>query len=251
MTSGHASGLAGQTYEGRLVSDRLEEDGYAIRPGVVPPDVIDRLIGELSSLAASEAVRGRADRVFAVRNLLALSPGVRELVRLAAVRRAVEAVIGEGAKVVRAILFDKVPGANWKVAWHQDLSIAVRQRRDVPGFGPWSVKAGVPHVQPPAELLGRMLTLRLHLDDCGEANGPLRVLPGSHRHGSLARAEVERWRGEGSAVACHVPAGGAVLMRPLLLHASSAATAAGHRRVVHLEWSADPLPDGLHWHEQA
>jgi ectoine hydroxylase-related dioxygenase (phytanoyl-CoA dioxygenase family) len=125
----------------------------------------------------------------------------------------------------------------------------VRERAETPGFGPWSVKAGVPHVQPPPELLARMLTLRLHLDDCGPANGPLQVLPGSHADGALSPAAVAAWRGRVPPEACLVPAGGAVLMRPLILHASSAATAVGHRRVVHLEWSADELPGGLRWHE--
>jgi hypothetical protein len=67
---------------------------------------------------------------------------------------------------VRAIYFDKTPDSNWNVAWHQNLTIAVRERRDAAGFGPWSVKAGVPHVQPPVELLEHLVAVRLHLDPC-------------------------------------------------------------------------------------
>ena len=148
---------------------------------------------------------------------------------------------------MRGILFDKTPGANWNVVWHQDLSIAVRERRDVPGFGPWSQKAGVAHVQPPPTILERMLTVRLHLDDCDEANGPLLVLPGSHRSGRLTPEQVQQWRGKTAAVPCLVPSGGALLMRPLLLHASSSSQSPRHRRVVHLEYAAEALPEGLEW----
>jgi ectoine hydroxylase-related dioxygenase (phytanoyl-CoA dioxygenase family) len=94
-----------------------------------------------------------------------------------------------------------------------------------------------------------MVTLRLHLDNCGPENGPLQLLPGSHRQGVLSPAQVQAWRERTTPVSCCVPAGGALLVRPLLLHASSAATAPGHRRVIHLEWSADELPGGLAWHE--
>ena len=95
---------------------------------------------------------------------------------------------------VRAILFDKTPSANWKVVWHQDLTIAVRERGVVSGFGPWSEKEGVVHVQPPIELLERMLAVRVHLDDCGADNGPVRVLPASHRVGRLSGEAIDEWR---------------------------------------------------------
>ena len=65
---------------------------------------------------------------------------------------------------VRAIMFDKSTDANWLVPWHQDLTIAVQARVEAEGFSPWSIKEGVPHVQPPVALLEQMLTVRLHLD---------------------------------------------------------------------------------------
>jgi len=40
-------------------------------------------------------------------------------------------------------------------------------------------------------------------------------------------------------------------MRPLLLHGSSAAKAPNGRRVVHLEFTADELPDGIRWRRLA
>jgi ectoine hydroxylase-related dioxygenase (phytanoyl-CoA dioxygenase family) len=128
-----------------------------------------------------------------------------------------------------------------------DLIIPVREKRETPGFSGWSVKDGVPHVHPPAEILAGMLTVRLHLDECGADNGPLRVIPGSHRHGKLSAEEIRRLRGETDPVVCSVAAGGALLMKPLLLHASSPAVVPGHRRVLHLEYARDPLPEGQVW----
>jgi ectoine hydroxylase-related dioxygenase (phytanoyl-CoA dioxygenase family) len=159
-----------------------------------------------------------------------------------------QSLLGQEARVVRGILFDKTPGANWKVPWHQDLTIAVKQKREAPGFGPWSIKAGIPHVQPPIEVLQRMVTLRLHLDECDADNGPLRVLPGTHRHGRLSSEAIAEQRCLASEVLCTSPRGGALLMKPLLLHASSPCRSPRHRRVVHLEWSSDTLPHGLQWH---
>ena len=119
----------------------------------------------------------------------------------------------------------------------------MQERIDVPGFGPWSIKSGVPHVQPPVEVLEQMVAVRLHLDDCGEENGPVRVLPGSHRLGRMVNPP---W-GVPSGVSCVVPRGGVLLMRPLLWHASSPAASPAHRRVVHIEFAAMPLPGGLKW----
>jgi ectoine hydroxylase-related dioxygenase (phytanoyl-CoA dioxygenase family) len=120
-----------------------------------------------------------------MRNLLERVPLVRQLCEQTPIRSLVEPILGVNCFPVRGILFDKISGANWKVPWHQDLTIAVREKHETEGFGPWSVKDGVVHVQPPVRVLENMLTMRLHLDDCDEGNGPLRVLPGSHCSGKL------------------------------------------------------------------
>ena len=152
---------------------------------------------------------------------------------------------------MRVIYFDKSPDGNWLVSWHQDLTIALREQVETPGFGPWSVKDGIPHVHPPAELLERMLTVRLHLDAADETNGALRVLPGPHREGRLPNAQTQAWRTRAAEVTCKADCGEALLMRPLLLHASGKSTSPRHRRVLHLEYAAFPLPLGLHWHAAA
>ena len=73
-------------------------------------------------------------------------------------------------------------------------------------------------------------------------------MPGSHRGGRLTAPEIQRQRTQTSSVACPVPSGGALLMRPLLLHASAASQSPRHRRVIHLEYAADSLPGSLQWH---
>jgi ectoine hydroxylase-related dioxygenase (phytanoyl-CoA dioxygenase family) len=137
----------------------------------------------------------------------------------------------------RATLFDKSARNNWLVVWHQDTALPLRERRDVPGWGPWSVKAGIAYAHAPASALSRIIALRLHIDDSRADNGPLRVLPGTHTLGVLSDAEVGRLARETRPVDCVVPAGGIVAMRPLLLHASSKAETDRPRRVLHIEYA--------------
>ena len=220
----------------------IARDGWAVTPPLSPQLEVDALVAAVAPLAAD--ARG------GVRNLLDSAPAVRALATSPAVRSVAEAVLGPGCFAVRALLFDKTPDANWKVTWHQDLTIAVRARANVTGYGPWSEKAGVPHVQPPAELLERMLAVRVHLDDCGADNGPVRVISGSHRVGRLSGTAIDAWRGGAEAVDCVAERGAILAFRPLILHASSPATAPAHRRVVHLEFAAEALDPPLEWHAQ-
>lgn len=192
-------------------------------------------------------VRMHRGTAFAARNLLSLAPQLAKFVAAPQIRAMVEPLLGAGAAVVRSILFDKNPAANWLVPWHQDTTIAVRERIDTPGFGPWSVKSGVVHVRPPAALLGSMLTIRVHLDDALRDNGALHVIPGSHRDGFLSPEQIESCRREREAVICECDAGDILLMRPLLLHASYPATTPTRRRVLHFEFAAESLPYPLAW----
>jgi ectoine hydroxylase-related dioxygenase (phytanoyl-CoA dioxygenase family) len=159
----------------------------------------------------------------------------------------VRPVLGSAAKVVRATLFDKTDAANWKVPWHQDVTIAVSRRVEAEGFGPWSLKAGVLHVQAPTEILDRMISVRVHLDDCPAENGALRVIVGSHRFGRKPADSADEFLRGSSVVACAMKRGGVLLMRPLLFHASSAATMPSHRRVIHFDYAAAELPVGMGW----
>lgn len=228
------------------IASAVDADGFAIVEGAISgADLAELVLGiERVSDATSVLKRGG---VFALRNLLDLVPEVQNLAKSDAVRTLVRAILGEEFFPVRGILFDKIPDANWKVPWHQDVTIAVQEKVEAAGFGPWSVKADVLHVQPPASVLENMLSVRVHIDDCTEENGALRVIPGSHRHGRIPEEEIPAWRAKTPERVCSVNAGGALLMRPLLLHASSPSSVPDHRRVVHIDFASVRLPAGMRW----
>ena len=212
-------------------------DGFVIVGDVLSDNEVERL-----REAADSEPLPRAN----VRNVFAVHGVLREFVHTSDIIRRAHDFFENPPILTRAILFDKKPGANWAVGWHQDVTIAVKSKLDLPGFSAWSIKEGVTHVQPPAEILERMVTIRVHIDDCLEDNGPLQVLPGSHRHGRLSDEEIVKWS-NCPGVTCPMPRGGALAMRPLLLHRSSPAKAPSHRRVLHLEFAGETLPGGLEW----
>lgn len=155
--------------------------------------------------------------------------------------------LGAEARAVRAILFDKNQDTNWSLAWHQDRTICVRQRVEVQGFGPWTIKGGLHHVAPPYDLLSRMVTLRVHLDDVRETNAPLLIAPGSHRLGRVPVDQVAEIVGRSAPVACLAVTGDVWAYSTLILHASEAATQPVRRRVLQVDFSADALPGQLEW----
>jgi ectoine hydroxylase-related dioxygenase (phytanoyl-CoA dioxygenase family) len=229
--------------------EAIERDGSAIIPDCIDDNTINSILAELEDVSTNEAVSRRAGKAFGIRNLLNVLPSARTLANSVRLRSLVEPVLGSEARVVRGTFFDKHKDANWKVAWHQDLTIAVRQQIDVEGFGPWSIKTGIPHVQPPVSVLENMLALRLHLDDTDESNGALLVIPGTHNVGRLSAQDIQERKGRDTIITCSVPKGGVMVMRPLLLHASSAASVPRHRRVMHFEYSSCDLPGGMEWFE--
>lgn len=156
-------------------------------------------------------------------------------------------VLGEEARPVRAVLFDKTPATNWKLGWHQDRTVVVMARRDVVGYGPWSVKAGLQHVEPPFEVLEAMITLRLHLDAVDADNAPLMIAPGSHRRGRIPEGEVRRTVEACGVATCLAQAGDIWLYATPILHASDAAASPSRRRVLQIDYSARDLPGGLEW----
>ena len=233
-----------------LLQTQFAEQGFAIIDQCLPLNAVERMIERIEvarqRVEAQESVSNMSG-VYALRNLTDVVPEVVELLSLPSVFSLVTAILGDRAFLVRSTLFDKTDGANWGVFWHQDLSIAVKERHEVDGYHAWTRKAGVQCVQPPIEVMSRILTVRLHLDDCKADNGALKVLPGSHRHQQLTSDRIEQISAGDQAVICEVPVGGAVLMSPLLLHASSPMNTSGHRRVIHFEFAAIELPPPLDW----
>lgn len=156
-------------------------------------------------------------------------------------------LLGEMARPVRILLFDKTPTANWAVPWHQDRTIAVQERNPRSGFETWTTKSGVPHVEPPFDYIASMISLRLHLDDCGGDNGPLKVIPGSHRLGRLTDSDIRQLSAHCQALTFEAARGDVLVLRTSVIHASDRATNPARRRVLHVDFSARDLPEGLEW----
>lgn len=223
----------------------LEQSGFAVFRNPFSTHHLDQLTDELESFrdAHNSAVSA------GFRNLLKECPAVRAFAESKEIREIVVALQGEKSKAVRSIFFDKTPASNWYVTWHQDLSIAVEKRIDTEGFGPWTVKDGTTHTQPPREILEHIVALRIHLDSCPSDNGAIKFIAGSHKDGIIAPADVPNRAETSTSTICTAERGDIILMRPLILHSSSKSTKPDHRRVLHLEFSAIDLPNGLNWTE--
>jgi len=145
------------------------------------------------------------------------------------------------------VLFDKTPGTNWTLGWHQDRTIAIRKRLDTPGYGPWTLKHGIQHVEPPFPVIEAMLTIRLHLDAVPPDNAPLLIAPGSHRLGRVAEPDIAATVARFGTVECLAEPGDLWLYATPILHASAASGAHAHRRVLQIDYAAVELGGGLEW----
>lgn len=233
------------------IKAELEEKGYYIAENVIPQEYISEVLKEISSIKQNKSVKSKNSTIFGIRGILSQSPETRELAFNVKIFSLVKSLIGESAHLVKGIYFDKTAQTNWKVPHHQDLTIAVKNRVDIKGFGPWSIKAGVHHVQAPIHIMKNLLAVRCHLDEMGVENGTLRVIPGSHHLGKITNAQLNRIRESHGEITCCAPKGSIMLMRPLLLHASSKGTRPMNRRVIHFEYAPEGLlPKELVWQEK-
>ncbi|MBS1507002.1 MAG: WYL domain-containing protein [Bacteroidetes bacterium] len=183
----------------------------------------------------------------AIRSVLSEIPELKNLIFSDNLVRILKRINPE-LHLTKAIYFDKTPESNWYVTWHQDTTISVTAKIETPGYTGWTKKENFYGVNPPDEVLKNTLTIRIHLDDADESNGALKVIPGSQNK-KLNDSEIQLIVQNSIPQTCAVDAGGIHLMRPLLLHASSKATSQKHRRVLHLEFNASALPNGLVWAE--
>ncbi len=214
----------------------FERDGARLFPGAINACLVE-LEFAVAGLPCDEVG-------LRLRGVTSLDP---YLAATGCIGRIADAALGGQAKPVRAILFNKSAEANWSLAWHQDRTICVRERLDVPGFGPWSVKRGMQHVEPPFALSSRMITLRAHFDAVPATNAPLLIAPGSHKLGRIPFDEVGATVRRCGTAACLADAGDVWLYATPILHASEAASVPTRRRVLQVDYSADDLPAGLEW----
>lgn len=207
------------------------------------PSLFERAEMDALAIAMDEVFSGGAGK----RSLLSRSE-VSATAQQAEKRLQARGLLAAEATPIQAIAFNKMPGANWKVAWHQDLQFPFISADIAPGCSGACRKDGIDYGQPPAEVLAGLLAVRVHLDDCDADNGPLRVLPETHRAGVLEDEAIEACKATLQPELCLAAVGDAILMRPLLLHASSAATVPRQRRVLHLVFAEKPLPAPARWH---
>lgn len=213
----------------------LHEHGAARRQGTAAP-----------FLCALEAVLDGIDAGRAGVRLQGIK-GLAALLGADALGSCAAQLLGPGAQPVRATLFDKNAATNWALGWHQDRTIAVAERMEASSFGPWSVKAGMIHVEPPFSLIERMITIRVHLDPVDADNAPLLVAPGSHRLGKIAEAEIETAVAQCGTAACLAERGDVWVYSTPILHASASSTRPARRRVLQVDFSAARLPAPLAW----
>ncbi len=210
----------------------LHENGHALLPALLSPDV---------TRATAHALDHWLGQAAGSRNLLA-QPHCRDIAVQIKAQLVPMGLLDASNVAVQCTLFDKTPDRNWLVALHQDTSVPA----SCAGM-PTVIKEGEPYVQPPADVLQSLLAVRVHLDDCGPDAGPLRVVPGSHLAGRLNDAEAHALRIERGELSCTAALGDALLMRPLLLHASSRARSPARRRVLHFLFGPERLPRGMVW----
>jgi hypothetical protein len=224
---------------------QFANDGFAIIDDVYSPEEVDAMAAAIEGLSQPNADKNSTG-LFAIRRLLIGLPGLKQLIFSDALRSIIDETFGDGYFLVKSIYFDKPDHFNWFVAWHQDLTINIKDKREVDGFGKWTKKSDEVAVRPPIEILRDNFTIRVHLDDTDATNGALKVIPGAahiiHRPESIQTGK--------SPIICSVKSGGVMLMSPLLLHSSNRTTSGRRRRVIHLEFSKANLPGGLIWSEK-
>lgn len=224
----------------------LDEAGWLRVPSVVPRAMLTMLPVDAALDGDAREAGGSAASAAGTRNLLE-QPWCVALVAPIRARLCALGVLPADAVAVQCTLFRKTPECNWKVPYHQDVSIPVAARVDDAGLSGWTVKEDGDYVQPPTSLLAASLAVRLHVDTCSADDGALRVVPGSHRLGRIEAERVAMLDKRSREVVCEADVGDAILMRPLLLHASSKARAPNGRRVLHFLFAPPEPGCGLSW----
>ena len=226
----------------------ISNHGFAIENNIYTEKEIKEIISAIETVDQSKKSFRKSTDLFAIRKFLNEIPAVKSLIFNRKMKALITEVFGDGYFIVKSIYFDKPEQSNWFVSRHQDLTIAVDKKIDIEGFGSWTKKIDSFAVQPPVDILQDNFTIRIHLDDTDDKNGTLKVIPGSHlKNIHLAeQVNIEEERD----VVCNVKAGGAMIMRPLLMHSSERSTSNKGRRVIHIEFSRKELPVEINWAEK-
>jgi ectoine hydroxylase-related dioxygenase (phytanoyl-CoA dioxygenase family) len=222
--------------------------GFTVIEDIYATEEIEEILSEINKADINKSTFRKTDDLFAIRQFLKEIPEVQKLIFNDRLKAVISTLFGSDYFAVKSIYFDKPEKSNWFVAWHQDLTISVDKKTELPGYGPWTVKQDQFAVQPPLHILQNNFTIRIHLNDTNEGNGALKVIPGSHLK-AVYRPETINWDTEPEAT-CNVNAGGVMVMRPLLMHASNRTTNNKPRKVIHIEFSNADLPSQISWSEK-
>jgi L-ribulose-5-phosphate 3-epimerase UlaE len=222
--------------------ETLERQGYQIIEEVYTTKEVDQLIELINEKDLNNE--------FGLREFLSDNLDIAKLVFNERLIRIIKGISPNCDKSIKSIYFDKPPTANWIVNWHQDLTINLEGgKQEIEEYINWRTKPERTTVQPNLELLESIFTIRIHLDDCNERNGALRVIEQSHKNGVI---EIKQWNEtkEGEEHICEIGKGGVLLMKPLTLHSSRRTGNNKSRRVIHIEFTEKELPEKLKWKEQ-
>jgi len=224
----------------------IDINGFTVIDNIYSPAEIINIIEKIERADQNTPFFRKTSDLFAIRQFLKHVPEIKEAIFNDKLNAIVYNLFGPRYFVVKSIYFDKPEKSNWFVDWHQDLTIAVNKKAELAGYAKWTLKQNQYAVQPPVNILQDNFTIRIHLDDTDYGNGALKVVPGSHLKG-IYRVEHFVPENEHS---CAVKAGGVMIMRPLLMHASNRSATNKKRRVIHIEFSNAELPGEINWAEK-
>ncbi|WP_369014376.1 phytanoyl-CoA dioxygenase family protein [Flavobacterium anhuiense] len=232
-------------------SKQIDSEGFSIINNVFTENEIENLISLIDNKTKNDSDNStfrKSEDLFAIRQFHKEVPETLPFIFNEKLQNIIESIFGKGFFITKSIYFDKPEKSNWFVAYHQDLTISVDQKIEIENFENWTVKQNQFAVQPPTEVLENNFTIRIHIDKTTKNNGALKVINNSHSKGIL-RIENLDFEKEKETI-CEVEKGGIMIMKPLLFHASNKTTNNERRRVIHIEFSKQQLPNGLEWSEK-
>lgn len=231
------------------MKNEITSEGFTILNNVYTENEIEKLISLIEKKTENNtenATFRKSQDLFAIRQFHKEIPETLDFIFNQNLKDIIENTFGKGYFITKSIYFDKPEKSNWFFAYHQDLTISVNKKIEIENFENWTVKQNQFAVQPPTAILEKNFTIRIHIDKTTKDNGALKVINNSHSKGIF---RVENLEIENETI-CEVEKGGIMIMKPLLFHASNKTTNNERRRVIHIEFSNQQLPDGLDWSEK-
>ncbi|WP_244215313.1 phytanoyl-CoA dioxygenase family protein [Pedobacter miscanthi] len=151
--------------------------GFSIIDNIFSGSEIETISALIKQADATKDTFRKSDDLFAIRQFLKEIPETISIIFNSNLKNVIKQLFGEDYFLVKSIYFDKPETSNWFVSYHQDLTISVDRKIEIPGFGPYTNKHNQFAVQPPLNILESNFTIRIHLDDTNEENGALKVIP--------------------------------------------------------------------------